>query len=150
MRGGEGGGGLSVQYSTVLYVQLNSNCKYGYMILYVVRTSSYYTREYGIQPAPHTVHLNIPNPIVIRVFIRYRTICMSFSLKKGWHPPGRDGKKESFRNDFKGINQVAGWMGKGKDPKAEERETHVSQPLSSLKDRESSAVRSIPFQATSV
>ena len=26
--------------------------------------------------------------------------------KSGWHPPGKDGKKESWRGDFKGINQV--------------------------------------------
>jgi hypothetical protein len=29
--------------------------------------------------------------------------------KGGWHPKGKDGKsKESWRGDFKGINQVAG------------------------------------------
>ncbi|KAJ5682965.1 hypothetical protein N7462_006130 [Penicillium macrosclerotiorum] len=54
-------------------------------------------------------------------------------MKEGWNPKGKDGKKESWRGDFKGINQVAGWMGKGKDPNAEQTE-HVSQPLSSLKD----------------
>lgn len=27
-------------------------------------------------------------------------------MKEGWHPKGKDGKKESWRNDFKGINQV--------------------------------------------
>ncbi|KAL2871796.1 uncharacterized protein BJX67DRAFT_376662 [Aspergillus lucknowensis] len=54
-------------------------------------------------------------------------------MKDGWHPKGRDGKKESWRNDFKGVNQVAGWMGKGKD-KDEDRENHVSRPLASLKD----------------
>lgn len=26
--------------------------------------------------------------------------------KSGWHPSGKDGKKESWRGDFKGINQV--------------------------------------------
>ncbi|KAL4956026.1 hypothetical protein BDW69DRAFT_159521 [Aspergillus filifer] len=55
-------------------------------------------------------------------------------MKDGWHPKGRDGKKESWRNDFKGVNQVAGWMGKGKDSRDEERENHVSRPLESLKD----------------
>ncbi|KAL2798851.1 hypothetical protein BJX66DRAFT_26089 [Aspergillus keveii] len=54
-------------------------------------------------------------------------------MKDGWHPKGRDGKKESWRNDFKGVNQVAGWMGKGKD-KDDDRENHVSRPLASLKD----------------
>ncbi|KAB8224842.1 hypothetical protein BDV33DRAFT_135718 [Aspergillus novoparasiticus] len=54
-------------------------------------------------------------------------------FKEGWHPKGREGQKESWRGDFKGINQVAGWMGKGKD-KDSEREEHVSRPLSSLKD----------------
>ncbi|TVY85554.1 hypothetical protein LSUE1_G000054 [Lachnellula suecica] len=52
----------------------------------------------------------------------------------GWHPKSKDGKsKESWRGDFKGINQVAGWMGKGKDPNAEAQE-HTSRPLSALKD----------------
>ncbi|PYH90017.1 hypothetical protein BO71DRAFT_402586 [Aspergillus ellipticus CBS 707.79] len=54
-------------------------------------------------------------------------------MKDGWHPKSRDGKKESWRNDFKGINQVAGWMGKDKD-KNDDAEEHVSAPLSSLKD----------------
>ncbi|KAJ5676513.1 uncharacterized protein N7477_002146 [Penicillium maclennaniae] len=58
---------------------------------------------------------------------------MSFSLKEGWHPKGKDGKKESWRGDFKGINQVAGWMGKGKDA-SEDKSEHVSKPLSALKD----------------
>lgn len=26
--------------------------------------------------------------------------------KGGWHPQGKDGKKESWRGDFKGIDQV--------------------------------------------
>ncbi|CEN62584.1 hypothetical protein ASPCAL09217 [Aspergillus calidoustus] len=54
-------------------------------------------------------------------------------MKDGWHPKGRDGKKEGWRNDFKGVNQVAGWMGKGKE-KDDDRENHVSRPLASLKD----------------
>jgi hypothetical protein len=54
--------------------------------------------------------------------------------KGGWHPKSKDGKsRESWRSDFKGINQVAGWMGKGKAPSAEANE-HVSRPLSALKD----------------
>ncbi|PQE13190.1 gmp synthase protein [Rutstroemia sp. NJR-2017a BBW] len=56
------------------------------------------------------------------------------TLKGGWHPKGKDGKsKESWKGDFKGINQVAGWMGKGKSP-SEEAQEHVSRPISSLKD----------------
>lgn len=27
-------------------------------------------------------------------------------FKDGWHPKGKDGGKESWRGDFKGINQV--------------------------------------------
>ncbi|GES62219.1 hypothetical protein ATEIFO6365_0005019600 [Aspergillus terreus] len=54
-------------------------------------------------------------------------------MKEGWHPKSRDGGKESWRGDFKGINQVAGWMGKGRDKDSEKQE-HVSAPLSSLKD----------------
>ncbi|KAJ5188064.1 hypothetical protein N7491_004388 [Penicillium cf. griseofulvum] len=37
------------------------------------------------------------------------------TIKGGWHPEGKDGGKESWRGDFKGVNQVAGWMGKGKE-----------------------------------
>lgn len=28
------------------------------------------------------------------------------TLKDGWHPKGKEGGKESWRGDFKGINQV--------------------------------------------
>lgn len=28
------------------------------------------------------------------------------TLKGGWHPKGKSGGKESWRGDFKGINQV--------------------------------------------
>ncbi len=56
------------------------------------------------------------------------------SIKGGWHPKGKDGKsKESWRGDFKGMNQVAGWMGKGKNSSSEASE-HVSRPISELKD----------------
>ncbi|CAG8922870.1 unnamed protein product [Penicillium salamii] len=55
-------------------------------------------------------------------------------MKDGWHPKGKEGAKESWRGDFKGINQVAGWMGKGRDANSEEKSEHVSQPISSLKD----------------
>ncbi|KAJ6117301.1 hypothetical protein N7512_007026 [Penicillium capsulatum] len=55
-------------------------------------------------------------------------------MKEGWHPKSKEGKSESWRGDFKGINQVAGWMGKGKDTTSSDRSDHVSQPLSSLKD----------------
>jgi hypothetical protein len=55
--------------------------------------------------------------------------------KSGWHPKGKDGKSESWRGDFKGINQVAGWMGKGKDNGSSiPAEYRASRPLSSLKD----------------
>jgi hypothetical protein len=54
--------------------------------------------------------------------------------KGGWHPKGKDGtSKESWRSDNKGINQVAGWIGRGKDPNEKSRD-HVSRPLSTLKD----------------
>ncbi|QKX61756.1 uncharacterized protein TRUGW13939_08912 [Talaromyces rugulosus] len=55
-------------------------------------------------------------------------------VKDGWHPKGKQGGKESWRGDFKGIGQVAGWMGKGKDPNADDQAEHVSRPLTSLKD----------------
>ncbi|KUJ12703.1 uncharacterized protein LY89DRAFT_687673 [Mollisia scopiformis] len=56
------------------------------------------------------------------------------TLKGGWHPKGKDGKsKESWRGDFKGIDQVAGWMGKKKSP-GEEASDHISRPLHTLKD----------------
>ncbi|MCJ1483254.1 hypothetical protein MMC06_003421 [Schaereria dolodes] len=53
--------------------------------------------------------------------------------KGGWHPPGKHGGKESWRGDFKGINQVASLVGKGKAPAANAEE-HNSRPLASLKD----------------
>ena len=82
--------------------------------------------------------------------------------KGGWHPSGKDGKKESgLRNDFKGINQIvssvfpiqctsltwtkAGWMGKGStggNNASEDRGNHVSRPLTSLKDRKGEAFQS--------
>ncbi|MCJ1375097.1 hypothetical protein MMC20_006331 [Loxospora ochrophaea] len=54
-------------------------------------------------------------------------------VKGGWHPPGKDGGKESWRGDFKGINQVAGWVGKGKSSDQQAQEHHA-RPISSLKD----------------
>jgi hypothetical protein len=30
--------------------------------------------------------------------------------KSGWHPSGKDGNKESWRGDFKGINQVVRFL----------------------------------------
>ncbi|KIW18792.1 hypothetical protein PV08_03081 [Exophiala spinifera] len=61
---------------------------------------------------------------------------MSFRgvMKDGWHPKGKDGGKESWRGDFKGINQMAGWMGKGQDRNKKNEPEHISRPLSSLKD----------------
>ncbi|KAH0555826.1 hypothetical protein GP486_006228 [Trichoglossum hirsutum] len=82
-------------------------------------------------------------------------------VKGGWHPKGKDGKGESWREEHKGINQVvsschracdavlvvvsgweadrvvivrqAGWVGMGKDT-SRNVDGHVSQPLSTLKD----------------
>ncbi|OAX79277.1 hypothetical protein ACJ72_06406 [Emergomyces africanus] len=54
-------------------------------------------------------------------------------VKDGWHPKGKDGGKESWRGDFKGINQVAGWVGKGKS-NSDGRSERASRPLASLKD----------------
>lgn len=31
-------------------------------------------------------------------------------MKEGWQPKGKDGGKESWRGDFKGINQVVSPM----------------------------------------
>ncbi|KAJ9632062.1 hypothetical protein H2203_000463 [Taxawa tesnikishii (nom. ined.)] len=54
--------------------------------------------------------------------------------KGGWHPEKRGGGKEGgIRSEFKGVNTIAGWMGKGKDPYQESR-SHQSAPLSSLRD----------------
>ncbi len=56
------------------------------------------------------------------------------TIKGGWHPKGKDGKsKESWRGDYKGIGQLSGWMGKGKDSSSAASE-HISQPISQLKD----------------
>lgn len=62
---------------------------------------------------------------------------MSSIFKGGWHPEGKGGKKESWRGDFKGINQIAGKFGKGQSSSSEQedRAEHVSRPLNSLKDR---------------
>ncbi|RMZ86669.1 hypothetical protein DV736_g6106, partial [Chaetothyriales sp. CBS 134916] len=55
-------------------------------------------------------------------------------MKGGWHPKGKEGGKESWRGDFKGINQVAGWVGKGKNANDAAASNHISRPLASLKD----------------
>ncbi|RMZ85864.1 hypothetical protein DV737_g448, partial [Chaetothyriales sp. CBS 132003] len=55
-------------------------------------------------------------------------------MKGGWHPKGKEGGKESWRGDFKGINQVAGWMGKGRNANDAAASNHISRPLTSLKD----------------
>lgn len=47
------------------------------------------------------------------------------------------GKKTSLRGDFKGVNQVAGWVGKGKDTSGYKATDHQSTPLSALKDPDS-------------
>ncbi|EEP78075.1 predicted protein [Uncinocarpus reesii 1704] len=60
-------------------------------------------------------------------------------VKDGWHPKGKEGGRESWRGDFKGINQVAGWVGKGKSSDASQRSEHVPRPLSTLKDPSSFA-----------
>ncbi|PGH06106.1 hypothetical protein AJ79_06640 [Helicocarpus griseus UAMH5409] len=57
-------------------------------------------------------------------------------VKDGWHPKGKDGGNESWRGDFKGIGQVAGWVGKGKSS-TNTRAEHTSRPLSSLRDPKS-------------
>ncbi|KAL9104919.1 MAG: hypothetical protein Q9163_000164 [Psora crenata] len=55
--------------------------------------------------------------------------------KSGWHPKGKDGGRESWRGDFKGINQVAGWVGKGKSsPSVQTAPEHTARPRATLKD----------------
>lgn len=75
--------------------------------------------------------------------------------KGGWHPKGNDGSRESWRADFKGVNQVvcyrpncltfddlaltvriqAGWVGHGKKaPQHVDPNAHSSRPLESLRD----------------
>ncbi|KAF1983993.1 hypothetical protein K402DRAFT_406453 [Aulographum hederae CBS 113979] len=65
--------------------------------------------------------------------------------KGGWHPKNKDGSKESWRGDFKGVNQISGWVGSksgglgigkkgGKDGGHVDPETHQSAPLSTLRD----------------
>ncbi|EEQ28547.1 hypothetical protein McanMca71_005332 [Microsporum canis] len=55
-------------------------------------------------------------------------------VKDGWHPKGNDGGRESWRGDFKGINQVAGWVGKGKSTGTTAEPPRASRPISSLRD----------------
>lgn len=53
--------------------------------------------------------------------------------KSGWHPRSKNGGlSEKWRDDFKGLNQVAGWIGKGKDSNSTERP--APYPIQSLKD----------------
>lgn len=66
---------------------------------------------------------------------------MNNLLREGWHPKGKDGGRESWRGDFKGVNQVAGWLGKGKrdgscpDGSNPVKATgHNSRPLPTLRD----------------
>lgn len=56
--------------------------------------------------------------------------------KGGWHPKGKDGKsKESWRGDFKGIEQVSRWVGHPKAANAPSGDNeHVARPISTLKD----------------
>lgn len=46
----------------------------------------------------------------IAIFLLSQSIHTMSSLKEiakgGWHPKGKDGGEESWRSDFKGINQV--------------------------------------------
>ncbi|KAL8870575.1 MAG: hypothetical protein Q9174_003415 [Haloplaca sp. 1 TL-2023] len=57
--------------------------------------------------------------------------------KNGWHPKGKDGGKESWRGDNKGINKMAGLVGKGKSNETTQAPDHVSRPLATLKAPES-------------
>ena len=55
-------------------------------------------------------------------------------MKNGWHPKGKDGKKESWRGDFKGIDQISGWVGKKTGRGGNAEEEHIARPLNTLKD----------------
>ncbi|KAG8528867.1 uncharacterized protein KY384_006556 [Bacidia gigantensis] len=55
-------------------------------------------------------------------------------VKSGWQAKGKDGGKESWRGDFKGINQVTSKFGYGKSSSSNTPQEHVSRPLTSLKD----------------
>ncbi|KAJ9639993.1 hypothetical protein H2199_006226 [Coniosporium tulheliwenetii] len=55
--------------------------------------------------------------------------------KSGWHPTNISDQSEGgWRSEFKGADQIAGWMGKKKGNPREETLTHQSAALSSLKD----------------
>ncbi|KAI9721828.1 MAG: hypothetical protein M1812_002164 [Candelaria pacifica] len=58
-------------------------------------------------------------------------------MKSGWHPEGKGGPgtKESWRGDNKGINQVAGWVGKGKSEPTQNQQASSSSTLGRLKAR---------------
>jgi len=62
-------------------------------------------------------------------------------LKGGWHPEKAGGKKEGgIRNEFRGVNTVAGWVGKGKTTSNTNYQAgldHQSAPLATLKDPDS-------------
>ncbi|RMD42266.1 hypothetical protein DV735_g2890, partial [Chaetothyriales sp. CBS 134920] len=55
-------------------------------------------------------------------------------MKGGWHPKGKEGGRESWRGDFKGISQVAGWVGKARGAEEAGPAAHISRPLTTLKD----------------
>lgn len=46
-------------------------------------------------------HLASVNPTIFSKMSGFRNV-----MKDGWHPKGKEGAKESWRGDFKGINQV--------------------------------------------
>ncbi|KFY23078.1 hypothetical protein V493_06111 [Pseudogymnoascus sp. VKM F-4281 (FW-2241)] len=58
------------------------------------------------------------------------------TVKKNLQSKGTDGKpKESWRGDFKGIDQISGLMGRGKGQTTDSSASqYVARPLSSLKD----------------
>lgn len=123
-------------------IQLQKKVRSQFLICYFARLSSYV----WIISHPSTTRLN-PSELLISTSRHpphvhaIATIMSSITglgirekTKGGWHPKGKDGKsKESWRGDFKGVGQVAGWMGKSKNP-VDEANSHISRPLHTLKD----------------
>lgn len=52
-----------------------------------------------------------PSFIHVQLLFLSVTLCQAMSnikgfVKDGWHPKGKDGGRESWRGDFKGVNQM--------------------------------------------
>ena len=64
------------------------------------------SRFRGVKPSPQKL-LVCHSWVCLQV--KFNMSSFSGVMKGGWHPKGKDGGKESWRGDFKGINQVVSY-----------------------------------------